>query len=665
MIILEVEQNYLTTQKKTGVLSFFYIYFSLRIFITKLPPSPPITDSDQEQENNPFSDKNDKKVQNIQSHDHKIDKNLSARHKISSKKRRSPPARPNNRPLKMENQSTNPFGSDSEDEETKQNIGPTPKTKTVAAEEPIDAGNPFGNDEDFNSQDDLDETNPFADNNIIHNKNDDDNNDQTNPFADDMSSQEDELPNNQLENQPNDKNKNKFMSYDPNLNPFGATTFEESKKPEIPKKPNKLISKMGGSLKKKSKRQAPKPPVAVVKKVEAIEDKMDNDYNPFDDNVEEEKEEEVVVEEPQNQNEQITEPIKTPESQPIPKQRTQKPTASQRTPIGMTTNENIIVDQLNSSNLTKEDETDLPNSPNNIDQTNTAPKKFKNLRPNRRKKIELDISEQEKERENSKSKSDANGQWNTEINNDPDQRNRSQTKSSEGNFSLASNNSNISASRRRAPDAPVGKPRENDSNIDIQLVESRLELVSEELQDINQKINDLQPILEKMRSDLEKIEAEKSHTTSETKDKKSDKSEKPLKNPFAGAKQKAIENTEKQWNDLIIKTQNLTLEQSDLLLQKELFNLADKHSLIEHQIRVLTGKAIKDENDEGNLDQLMIKLSRVVNQKAALEEQLYGNKNGETASKITGSDDKISTKKKKGFKLKNPKKLINKITSKK
>lgn len=111
----------------------------------------------------------------------------------------------------------------------------------------------------------------------------------------------------------------------------------------------------------------------------------------------------------------------------------------------------------------------------------------------------------------------------------------------------------------------------------------------------------------------------------------------------------------KRFEKILIKQTELQLEQNDLLLKKELYLLCDKHSEVEHQIRVIQGKAVKTSKDEEILDELATKLSRIVNQKAALEDQIN--------PEMMPVSPAVEKKKKSGLGKFNPKKMVNKAKS--
>lgn len=118
------------------------------------------------------------------------------------------------------------------------------------------------------------------------------------------------------------------------------------------------------------------------------------------------------------------------------------------------------------------DDSEEENTANSNDPTpKKGPRKFRNLRP-QRKKIELAL-QQEPKKEEPVNLSD-------------------KTNSTDSNPGLSRENrsgSNRSSSpKRRAPDAPVGKPRENDSKVNLAITVQRLSGINRELREAKEEI---------------------------------------------------------------------------------------------------------------------------------------------------------------------------------
>lgn len=80
------------------------------------------------------------------------------------------------------------------------------------------------------------------------------------------------------------------------------------------------------------------------------------------------------------------------------------------------------------------------------------------------------------------------------------------------------------------------------------------------------------------------------------------------------------------------------------------------YSDVEHSIRQIQGKSIKSPEDDQALEDLCLKLTRIVNQKAALEDQINPRLSTDTLRHNNSKGDK---KKSKSLKF-NPKKMVNK-----
>ena len=188
------------------------------------------------------------------------------------------------------------------------------------------------------------------------------------------------------------------------------------------------------------------------------------------------------------------------------------------------------------SNSPKQSENVESESPKTVPR---GKKNFKNLRPER-KKISLAIEKPTKS-------------------NDEDDEETSQSSKSQSQNTSARTEKEVEATiqpdhrrspspKRRAPDAPPVAPRENDSKIDLEAVLSKLDRISLDLVDIRKSMDHLQPAI--------------------TGESNGDSGS----NSAGGSKSE-----QKKWEMLLISQQNLTLEQSELLLKKELYILCDKH----------------------------------------------------------------------------------------
>jgi len=235
-------------------------------------------------------------------------------------------------------------------------------------------------------------------------------------------------------------------------------------------------------------------------------------------------------------------------------------------------------------------------------------KQFRNLRPAR---VKLDLAQQKSsESETTTTASEART---TSKDGDHDNSNKNNVSEILSLQQSAQRTSCRSSSpKRRAPDAPQVAKRENDSNIDLNKVLDRLDRINLDLGEIREEMNRLQPVI---------------------------------------SAEAATKADKKKWDKIVVTQTELTIEQSVLFLKKELYQLCDRHGEIEHEIRNIQGKSLKSGEDESRLEELCVKLTRIVNQKALLEDQINP-QNG-----LGGGD----LKKKKGMSIKfNPKKMVSK-----
>lgn len=140
-----------------------------------------------------------------------------------------------------------------------------------------------------------------------------------------------------------------------------------------------------------------------------------------------------------------------------------------------------------------------------------------------------------------------------------------------------------STKQRSAPSTPVAPPRPNESDVDIGLTEKKLSELKFELENITNEMEELEPVINE-----------------------------PRPSKFS----------ETRWAELLKRQGDLVLQLNDLQLRKELYEVCEQHRKIEYEMRVLASKSVRTVPEEQRLDNLGMRLQRIINQKMQIDEQL-------------------------------------------
>jgi len=140
------------------------------------------------------------------------------------------------------------------------------------------------------------------------------------------------------------------------------------------------------------------------------------------------------------------------------------------------------------------------------------------------------------------------------------------------------------STKRTAPSAPVAPRRPNYSQIDYDAKLEHLERVAYEMSQIALEMDELEETINE-----------------------------PRPSKF----------TQDRWDELVKRKTEATMLQNKLLLEKELYEVCEQHCTIEYKMRVLNSKAVRSDQEERELDILGQRLSRIINTKAQIDEQLH------------------------------------------